>query len=146
MFEKFNAAGRRTVILAQEEARMLNHGQVGPEHLILGAFYARDSAAHAVLEEAALTLDAVREVVKALAPVASETLSGPIPFTPPARRALEKATSLAGEVRTPVDPDLILLGVLDTAAEEDLALRMLAAINLPAGPLRLRLNDITVTP
>ena len=146
MFEKFNAAGRRTVILAQEEARMLSHDRIGPEHLILGAFNARDSAAHAVLEEAGLSLETAREAVEALAPVASETISGAIPFTPAARRALEKATSLAGEARAPVGPDFILLGILGTAAEEDPALRMLAAINLPAGPLRLRLNEVTATP
>lgn len=142
MFEKFNAAGRRTVILAQEEARMLNHPIVGTEHLTLSAFSAPDSAAQAILEEAGLSFTSVRGSLRELAPEGSEAIPGAIPFTPAARRALEAAASLAAEARTTVGPDHILLGVLDTAEPEDHSARLLAAISLPAGPLSARLRSM----
>lgn len=141
MFERFNAAGRRNVILAQEEARMLNHPFVGTEHLTLSAFSARGSAAQAILGQENITLTGLHEALRELAPEGSETPLGAIPFTPAARRALEAATSMANEARTPVDPDHILLGILGTAGPEDLSSRLLAAIGLPAGPLSARLRS-----
>ena len=139
MFEKFNAAGRRTVILAQEEARMLNHPIVGTEHLTLSAFSAPGTAARAILDETGLSFTSLREALRELAPEGSEAIPGAIPFTPTARRALEAATSLAVDARTTVGPDHILMGILGTAGPEELSSRLLAAIGLPAGPLSPRL-------
>ena len=89
MFERFTSQSRRVVVLAQEEARELNHGWIGTEHLLMGLLAEGQGAAARVLASADITLEAVRREVEALIGRGEQPPSGHIPFTPRAKKCLE---------------------------------------------------------
>jgi ATP-dependent Clp protease ATP-binding subunit ClpC len=64
MFERFTDRARRVVVLAQEEARMLNHNYIGTEHILLGLIHEGEGVAAKALESMNISLDAVREQVQ----------------------------------------------------------------------------------
>ncbi|MGL1831764.1 UNVERIFIED_CONTAM: hypothetical protein GN151_15460, partial [Acinetobacter sp. HSTU-ASm16] len=64
MFERFTDRARRVVVLAQEEARMLNHNYIGTEHLLLGLIHEGEGVAAKALESMGITLSAAREQVQ----------------------------------------------------------------------------------
>jgi ATP-dependent Clp protease ATP-binding subunit ClpA len=49
MFERFTDRARRVVVLAQEEARMLNHNYIGTEHILLGLIHEGEGVAAKVI-------------------------------------------------------------------------------------------------
>ena len=63
MFERFTDRARRVVVLAQEEARMLNHNYIGTEHILLGLIHEGEGVAAKALESLGVSLDAVRQQV-----------------------------------------------------------------------------------
>jgi len=67
MFERFTDQSRRAIVLAQEEARQLNHDHIGTEHVLAGLLREQRGAAAQVLETSGVTLEAVREQILALA-------------------------------------------------------------------------------
>jgi ATP-dependent Clp protease ATP-binding subunit ClpC len=90
MFERFTDRARRVVVLAQEEARMLNHDYIGTEHLLLGLIHEGQGVAARALESLGVSLEAVRQQVEEIIGQGQqETLSGHIPFTPRAKKVLE---------------------------------------------------------
>ena len=89
MFERFTDESRRAVVLAQEEARRLNHNYIGTEHLLAGLRREERGAAARALESAGITLDAVRAEIEALVGRGQQAPSGHIPFTPRAKKCLE---------------------------------------------------------
>ena len=89
MFERFTSQSRRVVVLAQEEARELNHGWIGTEHLLMGLLAEGQDEAARVLASADITLEAVRREVEALIGRGEQPPSGHIPFTPRAKKCLE---------------------------------------------------------
>ena len=64
MFERFTDRARRVVVLAQEEARMLNHNYIGTEHILLGLIHEGEGVAAKALESLNISLDAVREQLR----------------------------------------------------------------------------------
>jgi hypothetical protein len=89
MFERFTDRARRVVVLAQEEARMLNHNYIGTEHILLGLIHEGDGVAARALESLGISLDAVRLQVEGIIGRGQEAPSGHIPFTPRAKKVLE---------------------------------------------------------
>jgi ATP-dependent Clp protease ATP-binding subunit ClpC len=89
MFERFTDRSRRVVVLAQEEARMLDHNYIGTEHILLGLIREGDGHAARALESLGISLDAVRQQVEALIGRGQQAPSGPVPFTPRAKKVLE---------------------------------------------------------
>jgi ATP-dependent Clp protease ATP-binding subunit ClpC len=89
MFERFTDRARRVVVLAQEEARMLNHGYIGTEHLLLGLIHEGEGVAAKALQALGIDLDAVRQEVKEVIGRGEQPPSGHIPFTPRAKKVLE---------------------------------------------------------
>jgi hypothetical protein len=89
MFERFTDRARRVVVLAQEEARMLNHGYIGTEHLLLGLIHEGEGVAAKALTALGIDLDAVRQEVKEVIGRGEQPPSGHIPFTPRAKKVLE---------------------------------------------------------
>ena len=89
MFERFTDRARRVVVLAQEEARMLNHNYIGTEHLLLGLIHEGEGIAAKALESMGVTLSAVREQVQDIIGPGQQAPSGHIPFTPRAKKVLE---------------------------------------------------------
>jgi hypothetical protein len=63
MFERFTDRARRVVVLAQEEARTLNHNYIGTEHILLGLIHEGEGVAAKALESLGISLDAVRQQV-----------------------------------------------------------------------------------
>ncbi len=91
MFERFTDRARRVVVLAQEEARLLNHNFIGTEHVLLGMLAEGEGIAAQVLVSADISLDAARSKVEAIGRRGSSTPPGHIPFTPRAKKVLEYA-------------------------------------------------------
>jgi ATP-dependent Clp protease ATP-binding subunit ClpC len=89
MFERFTNQSRRVVVLAQEEARMLDHGYIGTEHLLLGLLHQGTGTAARALTAMDVTLSAAREQVVAIIGRGQQQPSGHIPFTRRAKKALE---------------------------------------------------------
>ena len=89
MFERFTDRARRVVVLAQEEARMLNHNYIGTEHLLLGLIHEGQGVAARALESLGVSLEAVRAQVEQIIGQGQEAPSGHIPFTPRAKKVLE---------------------------------------------------------
>src|SRR5580700_11353006 len=63
-FERFTEPSRRVVVLAQEEARMLDHNYIGTEHLLLGLIHEGEGVAATALESLGISLEAVRQQVE----------------------------------------------------------------------------------
>jgi ATP-dependent Clp protease ATP-binding subunit ClpA len=89
MFERFTDRARRVMVLAQEEARMLNHDYIGTEHILLGLIHEGEGVAAKVLESLGISLTAVRQQVLEIIGPGQEAPSGHIPFTPRAKKVLE---------------------------------------------------------
>ncbi len=89
MFERFTDRARRVVVLAQEEARRLNHDYIGTEHVLLGLIHEGEGVAAKALESLDVSLEAVRSEVEAIIGRGPDIPTGHIPFTPRAKKVLE---------------------------------------------------------
>ena len=89
MFERFTDRARRVVVLAQDEARMLDHSYIGTEHILLGLIHEGEGVAARALDALEISLDSVREQVEGIVGRGKEVPSGHIPFTPRAKKVLE---------------------------------------------------------
>ena len=89
MFERFTDRARRVLVLAQEEARLLNHGFIGTEHILLGLLREKDGVAAQALTTLEVSPEAVQEMVKEIVGSAVTAPVGSPPFTPRAKRVLE---------------------------------------------------------
>ncbi len=87
MFERFTDRARRVVVLAQEEARLLNHSYIGTEHILLGLIHEGEGVAAKALESLGISLEAVRSQVEEMIGQGGTSPSGHIPFTPRRRRS-----------------------------------------------------------
>ena len=89
MFEKFTDKARRVVVLAQEEAKSLNHNYIGTEHILLGLIHEGEGVAAKALEALGISQEAVRDQVKEIIGQGQQPPTGHIPFTPRAKKVLE---------------------------------------------------------
>jgi ATP-dependent Clp protease ATP-binding subunit ClpC len=88
VLERFTDQARRVVVLAQEEAGMLNHGYIGTEHILLGLIREGEGPAARALERLGIRLEAVRQQVEEVIGRGVQEPSGHIPFTPRAEQVL----------------------------------------------------------
>ncbi|MBU4195098.1 MAG: ATP-dependent Clp protease ATP-binding subunit [Actinobacteria bacterium] len=113
MFQRFSDSARRVVVLAQEEARKLNHNYIGTEHLLLGLIQEGDGVAAKALAAAQIKLEAVRGQVVDVIGRGSSSPSGHIPFTPRAKKVLELSLREALQLgHNYIGTEHILLGLL----------------------------------
>ena len=113
MFERFTDRARRVVVLAQEEARMLNHSYIGTEHILLGLIHEGEGVAAKALESMNISLGAVRELVQETIGQGQQTPSGHIPFTPRAKKVLELSLREALQLgHNYIGTEHILLGLI----------------------------------
>ncbi len=113
MFERYTDRARRVLVLAQEEARMLNHNYIGTEHLLLGLIHEGEGVAAKALESLGISLAAVRQQVEAIIGQGQQAPSGHIPFTPRAKKVLELAPREARALgHDYVGTEHILLGLI----------------------------------
>jgi ATP-dependent Clp protease ATP-binding subunit ClpA len=113
MFERFTDRARRVVVLAQEEARLLNHNYVGTEHLLLGLIHEGQGVAAKALELLGIRLEAVRAQVEEIVGRGQMAPTGHIPFTPRAKKVLELSLREAKQLgHNYIGTEHILLGLL----------------------------------
>src|SRR3954464_2294038 len=113
MFERFTDRARRVVVLAQEEARMLNHNYIGTEHILLGLIHEGEGLAAKALENLDISLVAVREQVQEIIGQGQQAPTGHIPFTPRAKKVLEYSLREGLQLgHTYIGTEHILLGLI----------------------------------
>ena len=113
MFERFTDRARRVVVLAQEEARMLNHNYIGTEHILLGLIHEGEGVAAKALESLGISLEAVRAQVQEIIGEGQQAPSGHIPFTPRAKKVLELSLREALQLgHNYIGTEHILLGLI----------------------------------
>ncbi len=113
MFERFTDRARRVVVLAQEEARLLNHNYIGTEHILLGLIHEGEGVAAKALESLGISLEAVRNQVEEIIGQGGSSPSGHIPFTPRAKKVLELSLREALQLgHNYIGTEHILLGLI----------------------------------
>src|SRR5438309_3670724 len=135
MFERFTDRARRVVVLAQEEARMLNHNYIGTEHILLGLIHEGEGVAAKALESLGISLEGVRQQVEEIIGQGQQAPSGHIPFTPRAKKVLELSLREALQLgHNYIGTEHILLGLIREG--EGVAAQVL--VKLGGDPSRLR--------
>ncbi|HTF09055.1 MAG TPA: Clp protease N-terminal domain-containing protein, partial [Asanoa sp.] len=113
MFERFTDRARRVVVLAQEEARMLNHNYIGTEHILLGLIHEGEGVAAKALESLGIALEGVRRQVEEIIGQGQQAPGGHIPFTPRAKKVLELSLREALQLgHNYIGTEHILLGLI----------------------------------
>ena len=146
MFERFTDRARQAVVLAQEEARMLNHNYIGTEHILLGLLHEGEGAAGRALESLGVTLDPARLQIEGIIGRGQHAQSGHIPFTPRAKKVLElslrESMHLGSES---IGPGHILLGLLREG--EGVAAQVLVRMGVDLNRARVEvIKEITGEP
>ena len=113
MFERFTDRARRVLVLAQEEARLLDHSVIGTEHILLGLIREQDGIAAQALQALGISLAAVRERVGQTIGLSASGPTGSPPFTPRAKKVLELSLREALQLgHTYIGPEHLLLGLV----------------------------------
>jgi hypothetical protein len=113
MFQRFTDRARQVVVLAQEEARRLDHNYIGTEHILLGLIHEGEGVAAKALESLGISLDAVRQQVEEIIGQGQQAPSGHIPFTPRAKKVLELSLRESMQLgHTYIGTEHILLGLV----------------------------------
>jgi ATP-dependent Clp protease ATP-binding subunit ClpC len=113
MFERFTDRARRVIVLAQEEAKLLNHNYIGTEHLLLGLIHEGDGVAAKALESLGISLEAVRDQVQDIIGKGQQKPGSHIPFTPRAKKVLELSLREALQLgHNYIGTEHILLGLI----------------------------------
>ena len=113
MFERFTERARQVVVLAQDEARRLNHNYIGTEHILLGLIREGEGVAAKALESLGISLEAVRQQVEEIIGRGQQAPSGHIPFTPRAKKVLELSLREAQQLgHNYIGTEHILLGLI----------------------------------
>jgi ATP-dependent Clp protease ATP-binding subunit ClpC len=135
MFERFTDEARRVVVLAQEEARLLNHNYIGTEHLLLGLAHEGQGVAAKALESLGISLEAVRAQVEEIIGQGQSAPTGHIPFTPRAKKVFELSLREALQLgHNYIGTEHVLLGLVREG--EGVAAQVL--VKLGAGLPRVR--------
>jgi ATP-dependent Clp protease ATP-binding subunit ClpC len=113
VFERFTDRARRVVVLAQQEARMLNHDYIGTEHILLGLIHEGEGVAYKALRSLNISLETVRPQVEEIIGRGQAAPAGHIPFTPRAKKVLELSLREALQLgHTYIGTEHILLGLI----------------------------------
>ena len=135
MFERFTDQARRVVVLAQEEARMLDHNYIGTEHILLGLMHEGEGIAARALTSLDISLEAVRRLVEEIIGRGQQAPSGHIPFTPRAKKVLELSLREALQLgHNYIGTEHILLGLF----REGDGVGVQVLVQLGADPNRVR--------
>jgi ATP-dependent Clp protease ATP-binding subunit ClpA len=139
MFERFTDRARRVVVLAQEEARTLNHNYIGTEHILLGLLREDEGVAAQALKALGISLETVRQQVEEIIGQGEQAPSGHIPFTPRAKKVLELSLREALQLgHNYIGTEHILLGLI----REGHGVAAQVLVRLGAGLDRVRLQVV----
>src|SRR5271170_6662875 len=140
MFERFTNQSRRVVVLAQEEARMLDHNYIGTEHILLGLLHEGRGSGARALEAMDVTLDAARDQVIAIIGRGHAQPSGHIPFTPRAKKSLELSLREALQLGDGyIGTGHLLLGLIHQG--DNVAVKILGTLGADLKDLRTRVTE-----
>ena len=140
MFERFTNQSRRVVVLAQEEARMLDHNYIGTEHILLGLLHEGRGSGARALEAMDVTLDAARDQVVAIIGRGHAQPSGHIPFTPRAKKSLELSLREALQLGDGyIGTGHLLLGLIHQG--DNVAVKILGTLGADLKDLRTRVTE-----
>jgi ATP-dependent Clp protease ATP-binding subunit ClpC len=141
MFEKFTDKARRVVVLAQEEAKMLNHNYIGTEHILLGLIHEGEGVAAKALEALGINLDAVREQVQEIIGQGATPPTGHIPFTPRAKKVLELSLREALQLgHSYIGTEHLLLGLIREG--EGVAAQVLTKLGADSNRVRQQVVEL----
>jgi hypothetical protein len=141
MFERFTDRARRVVVLAQEEARHLNHNYIGTEHILLGLIHESEGIAARALTALDISLEAVRGEVTEIVGRGAEQPSGHIPFTPRAKKVLELSLREALQFgHNYIGTEHILLGLIREG--EGVAAQVLVKLGAGFGRVRQQVGQL----
>jgi ATP-dependent Clp protease ATP-binding subunit ClpA len=141
MFERFTDRARRVVVLAQEEARGLDHNYIGTEHLLLGLIHEGEGIAAQVLDALGVSGDAVRQLLVELVGRGSQPPPGHIPYTPRGKKVLELALREALQLgHSYIGTEHLLLGVLREGG--GVACQLLTKLDVDSGDVRVRVFEL----
>ncbi len=141
MFERFTDRARRVIVLAQEEARTLQHNYIGTEHLLLGLIREGDGVAAKALASKGVELDATRKQVEEMIGKGNAVPNGHIPFTPHARQVLELSLREALQLgHSYIGTEHILLGLIREG--EGVGTQVLIKMGVDLGDLRTATIDM----
>lgn len=141
MFERFTDRARRTVVLAQDEARRLHHDHIGTEHLLLGLVREDEGVAARVLEAMGVSPAGVRQQVGEVIGQGSVQRAGHIPFTPGAKKALEYSLREAQQLgHEHIGTEHILLGLI--REEEGVAAQVLDRLGVELDAARHKVIEL----
>jgi hypothetical protein len=140
MFERFTNQSRRVVVLAQEEARMLDHNYIGTEHLLLGLLHEGRGSAARALKAMDVTLQAARDQVIEIIGRGQAEHSGHIPFTPRAKKSLELSLREALQLGDGyIGTGHLLLGLIHQG--DNVAVKILGSLGADLKDLRARVTE-----
>ena len=140
MFERFTNQSRRVVVLAQEEARMLDHNYIGTEHLLLGLLHEGRGSAARALKAMDVTLQAARDQVIEIIGRGQAQQSGHIPFTPRAKKSLELSLREALQLGDGyIGTGHLLLGLIHQG--DNVAVKILGSLGADLKDLRARVTE-----
>src|SRR5205809_669590 len=143
MFERFTDRARRVVVLAQEEARMLNHNYIGTEHILLGLIHEGEGVAAKALESLGISLEAVRQQVEEIIGQGQQAPSGHIPFTPRAKKVLELSLREALQLgHNYIGTEHLLLGLICEGEGEGVAAQVLVKLGADLNRVRQQVNQL----
>jgi ATP-dependent Clp protease ATP-binding subunit ClpA len=135
VFERFSDQARRVLALAQEEARLLDHGRIGTEHILLGLIHEGSGVAAQALERCGISLDVARNEVRTSSNSAPSSPASSPPLTPRAKKVLElslrEATQLGHHY---IGTEHLLLGL--TREGEGVAVQVLHDLGVELGQVR----------
>ena len=135
MFERFTDRARRVIVLAQEEARTLQHNYIGTEHLLLGLIREGEGVAAKALAAKGVTLEDTRKQVEEMIGKGNAAPNGHIPFTPHAKQVLELSLREALQLgHSYIGTEHILLGLIREG--EGVGTQVLIKMDVALGELR----------
>src|SRR5262245_102673 len=135
VFERFNDRARRVVVLAQEQARVLNHNYIGTEHFLLGLILEGEGVGARALESLGVSLEDVRQQVEDLLGRGQQAATGHIPFTPRAKKVLELSLREALQLgHNYIGSEHLLLGLIREG--ESVAAQILAKLGADLSRVR----------
>jgi ATP-dependent Clp protease ATP-binding subunit ClpC len=141
MFERFTDRARRVVVLAQEEARMLNHNYIGTEHILLGLIHEGEGVAAKALESLGISFEAVRQQVEEIIGQGQSPPTGHIPFTPRGKKVLELSLREALQLgHNYIGTEHILLGLIHEG--EGVAAQVLQKLGADINRVRQQVNQL----
>ena len=141
MFDRFTDRARRVIVLAQDEARMLNHNYIGTEHLLLGLIHEGEGVAAKALESLGISLESVRAQVEDIIGPGEQAPTGHIPFTPRAKKVLELSMREALQLNHPyIGTEHILLGLIHEG--EGVAAKALESLGISQDAVRAQVIEI----